>query len=388
MSDQNQNDTPPPVVVTAPAPQAVTPASNQNLILGIVMGAVVLLLLLLVISQQFGKNDSTSEDQELIEQKRRLDELKERNDRLSAAGGLSMGVAPNELANKIKADTDQLLSLVAAGQANLDRLRDLDQTVGSLNRTNQAMQAEIDRARGAAARIAQLEAELKRKEGSISRIEADSLRNQITRLQADRDALNAQIQQMLASQGDQIDRNVYIAVKNERDDLLAENQRQRAEIQRLRELIDGARLFVKKDNLSPRAKALFRELERINEEDHRALQQTYRRIETQFNANVKEAITFPTGQSTVAREHEAHLKDVTVAAPANSFFLVVGYASKSGDSVSNQALSSKRATRVATMVNYLKKQGQEVQAVYLGETKRFGPTDGPNQLCEVWEIRP
>ena len=75
-------------------------------------------------------------------------------------------------------------------------------------------------------------------------------------------------------------------------------------------------------------------------------------------------------------------------APGNSFFLVVGYASTSGDSQTNEELFSKRATRVASMVNYLKKEGQGVQAVYLGEGTRFGPEDAPNQVCEVWQIRP
>jgi len=47
MAEENQD-------YQAPAP--VTPASNQNLIVGIVMGAVVLLLLLLVITQHFNKD--------------------------------------------------------------------------------------------------------------------------------------------------------------------------------------------------------------------------------------------------------------------------------------------------------------------------------------------
>ena len=79
---------------------------------------------------------------------------------------------------------------------------------------------------------------------------------------------------------------------------------------------------------------------------------------------------------------------MALQAPENTFFLVVGYASPSGDSKTNEKLSSSRATRVASMVNYLKKSGQAVQAVYLGEGNRFGPTDGPNQVCEVWAIRP
>ena len=70
------------------------------------------------------------------------------------------------------------------------------------------------------------------------------------------------------------------------------------------------------------------------------------------------------------------------------YFLVVGYASKTGDAASNQKLSARRATAVASIVNQLKKSGQEVRAVYLGQTDRFSRSvNAENQLCEVWRIR-
>ncbi|MGE9271436.1 MAG: hypothetical protein ACQKBU_11590, partial [Verrucomicrobiales bacterium] len=55
----------------------------------------------------------------------------------------------------------------------------------------------------------------------------------------------------------------------------------------------------------------------------------------------------------------------------------------------NQTLSSARATAVARELDTLKREGQKVQAVYLGQTKRFGK-DSPleNQRVEIWQIVP
>ncbi len=118
------------------------------------------------------------------------------------------------------------------------------------------------------------------------------------------------------------------------------------------------------------------------------MENAYARIETEFNAKVVESARFATNSADLKKEHESHIKEVTLEANPNSFFLVVGYASTIGDVKNNRDLSERRSKRVASTVNYLKKSKQEVQAVFLGETNRFGPEDLPNQVCEIWEIRP
>ena len=73
---------------------------------------------------------------------------------------------------------------------------------------------------------------------------------------------------------------------------------------------------------------------------------------------------------------------------AKSFFLVVGYASTTGDAASNYGLSAKRATVTAGVIQKLKAEGQAVKAVYIGQTDRFSKTKpADNQVCEVWEIK-
>ena len=224
--------------------------------------------------------------------------------------------------------------------------------------------------------------------GMVSKAQSDSLRDELALAKNELDRLQSELNQLSAKQGTMVDANAYALLKSEVDQLRQDNALLRAENQRLITELAGAKLFVDKDDLSPRAVALYRELKRIEGEDHRARRQTYTLIDTQLKAGVGEAITFRTGKADIALEHEAHIKELASLAPANTFFLVVGYASPSGDSKTNEELSSQRATRVASMVNYLKKEGQAVQAVYLGEGNRFGPDDAPNQVCEIWQIRP
>ena len=143
-----------------------------------------------------------------------------------------------------------------------------------------------------------------------------------------------------------------------------------------------------RENLAPAAQKLFGELVRLEGNNPTALKRAYERIGQSLNARVVEEATFKTGSAALAMEHEDHIQASSRQAPGNAFFLVVGYDSKSGGSKSNRELSAKRATTVASVVNVLKQAGQGVQAVYLGETNRFGANDAPNQVCEIWEIRP
>ncbi len=374
-----------------PQPQ-VTPASNQNLIVGIIMGAVVLLLLLLVISQQFNKNSLPKENKELAQLKQDISEREARSEalRYSGIGGISQN--PDALISQIKSDTDALGRLLNASASDAAMLRTAQDNAAAMSRRNTDLQNQLRQYQAAASRVAGLESELANLRqalaGSVDKSSADSLREQLSLARLERDRLQNELAQLRNSQGNMVDRNTHALTLAEVQELRDANASLRAENQRLLADSAGNKLFVTKDNLSPRAVALYRELKRIEAEDYRARPQTYNRIDSQLNASVGGSVTFSTGKANIAREHEARLKDMALAAPENSFFLVVGYASPSGDSMSNQELSSQRATRVASMVNYLKKKGQAVQAVYLGEGNRFGPKDGPNQVCEVWEIRP
>ena len=369
-------------------PTQATPASNQNLILGIIMGAVVLLLLLLVISQQFNKKENS----ELTQLKKEISAREARSEALRYPGINSVIHNPDALISQIKSDTDALGRLINASASDAAMLRTAQDNAAAMSRRNSDLENQLRQYQAAAARLPGLESELNTARqnlaDSIDKTTADSLREQLSLARLERDQLQNELNSLRDNQGSMIDRNTHALTLSELQELKNANTTLRAENQRLLASSAGDKLFVTKDDLSPRAVALYRELKQIEADDHRSRTQSYDRISSQFKARVGSAITFATGKADIAREHETRLKDMALAAAENSFFLVVGYASPSGDSLSNQELSSQRATRVASMVNYLKKKGQAVQAVYLGEGNRFGAQDGPNQVCEVWEIRP
>ncbi|MBR9758760.1 OmpA family protein [bacterium] len=383
---EGQQD-PPPATTSAPA---ATPTSNQNLILGIVMGAVVLLLLLLVITQQFGGQGDETNDPKVTEMQRESAELKAKIALMASTSGNNQ--TTTLLVEGIKRDVGTLGAIVEQNQQNVLALKDSQATVQGLTRQLADLQRRDKLNGDATARVAGLEAQVKdltaKLDGAVDQATLTALRDQLKASKALSLQLQEELTALEAKSARMIDDNQHTAVRAELDECLAENILLKLELQKLRTKLDGARLFVTRENLSPKAQKFFRELERLEGIDRDGLEQAYERIKKEFNAHVVETAAFAAGSPDLKQEHEAHIKGVTVESNPNSFFLVVGYASKTGDIKSNRDLSERRSKRVASTVNYLKQNSQEVQAVYLGETDRFGEKAQPNQICEVWEIRP
>lgn len=377
-----------------PQSQEKTPSSssNQNLIIGIVMGAVVLLLILLVISQQMGQSGGKPENSELAELRDKIEEERRLNEKLRLSGLPGASLDPEALVSQIKADTEALARLANKSAGDAAMLRTARADASALRRMNEDLRTELEQNRAAAAQVEDLKRQLKQARDSsqrmVSQSQFDQIKSELDLVKANRNRLQDELTDLRGQQQNMVDGNTYALLKSELEELRETNRTLRIENQRLITELNGAKLFVTKEDLSPKAVALYRGLKAIEDEDHRRRREIYDTFAQQLKAEVQESISFKTGSAAIAREHETHLKAVTSDAPANSFFLVVGYASPSGDSQTNEELSSKRATRVASMVNYLKKEGQAVQAVYLGEGTRFGPEDAPNQVCEVWEIQP
>ncbi|MDA7888474.1 OmpA family protein [Akkermansiaceae bacterium] len=374
-----------PTPATSPATEA-TPASNQNLILGIVMGAVVLLLLLLVITQQFGDQGDKTKDPKIVEMQKELAEMKAENTFMATT--LPNNQTANLLVEEIKRDVATLGAIVEKGQNNLVALKDSQATVQSLSRQLAELQRQNDLNNDAAARVAGLEAQLKSLEGAVDQETMNALRDQLIASKAKQDQLTKALSDLESKSTGMVDANRFIAVQEERDEVIKENSLLRREVQELRTKLDGAKLFVSRENLHPKAQALFRELERLEGSDRTALETAYLGINKTFNAQVVVTTTFKTGSAELSKKIEDHLAELTKLADPNNFYLIVGYASKTGDVKSNRALSEQRATRVAATANHYKLQNQQVQAVYLGETNRFSPDPLPNQICEIWSIRP
>ena len=172
-------------------------------------------------------------------------------------------------------------------------------------------------------------------------------------------------------------------------ELTRENEELRRQLQALQTDVDFAKLFVSSsDTLPAYAQALYNELKSLEGSSESGLSQAYARINKDLNAYNLQQVRFATGSSSLNFQDQTMVKGKVDTTSPGDYFLVVGYASKTGDAASNQKLSARRATAVASIVNQLKKSGQEVRAVYLGQTDRFSRSvNAENQLCEVWRIR-
>ncbi|MFT6182306.1 MAG: mannitol-specific phosphotransferase system IIBC component, partial [Akkermansiaceae bacterium] len=158
----------------------VTPASNQNLIIGIVMGAVVLLLLLLVISRQMHKNEESKESKELTQIKQEINERKARSEALHYADIAGVTQNPDALISQIKSDTEALGRLVNASASDAAMLRTAQDRASAMSRRNTDLENQLRQDQAAASRVAGLEAELARARqslaGAVDKGSADSLR--------------------------------------------------------------------------------------------------------------------------------------------------------------------------------------------------------------------
>lgn len=172
-------------------------------------------------------------------------------------------------------------------------------------------------------------------------------------------------------------------------ELTRENEELRRQLQALQTDVDFAKLFVSSSETLPvYAQALYNELKNLEGSSESGLSQAYARINKDLSAYNLQQVRFATGSSSLNFQDQTMVKGKVDTTSPGDYFLVVGYASKTGDAASNQKLSARRATAVASIVNQLKKSGQEVRAVYLGQTDRFSRSvNAENQLCEVWRIR-
>jgi hypothetical protein len=368
---------------------AVTPASNQNLIIGLVMGAAILLLLFLVFNNQNSNNQGGSESQRMVELQERLDDLKDAertqqlvgNQQNFGSGTNNYGVDPLKLAEEISIEANTLAGMI-----------------GNFAKSIQEKEALLQTARDREALLNSRVQDLQRKNLELNELamEATTLRKELESLRTLYDNAQRQIEELrkrpdlatveeLRRQNEEL-RARLLALS----DLERENSELREEVRRLRALNDRSRLFVENaDALPAIAQRLFRELQRLENYEPAQLPDQYARIESALGAKPLRSINFATGSAQLTSEKISIIKNDLRETHPGAFLLVVGYASTTGDQAANRTLSSNRATAVASQVNLDKKNTQEVKAVFLAETNRFSKELAPpNQICEIWEIRP
>ena len=364
----------------------VTPASNQNLIIGLIMGAAILLLLFLVVTTQNNNSNDNSSSSEVTELKERLAEIKRKDNATvvnqNIGGGTSSyGIDPMKLAEQISLEANQLAGLVGEFSSTMTQKDALLQTARDtetlLNRRIQDLERQRNDLSSSAA------------EANKTRQDLEALRTLYANAQRQNEELRkrpdiATVEE-IRRQNDELRARLLSFA-----DLDEENTKLRAEVRRLQALLDRSTLFVEDTGKLPAtAQLLFRELQRLEDFEPAQLADQYTRIEMEINAKPLRSINFATGSSELTPEKVSIIKNDLADTHPGAFLLVVGYASIPGDQDSNRILSSDRATAVASQVNFDKKGTQDVRAVFLSETNRFSKEQPTlNQICEVWEIRP
>ena len=413
--DPSSAELQPNYVAVAPAPRSGGAALTTALIVLIVALLFIMLIFSLNGNDLFKKGGS--ED---------ISHLQTRNSQLRAdtnAARQAQGLAAypegansaRNMADRLQRDATSLASLTSQWEKELARkdeeLRKIENELAARAQNSQQLYAQISelQARLASAGTAEAQLSSLQNDLQIARNQADALRQQLADFQSrptneqlallnqELDAsvsrvkeLEIQIDALLEAQKNNIERTKYDELVAELEKLRPQVNSQRYEIQRLRALQDRTRLFSDSyKDLPVQAATLFLRLRNLEDTNPQQLAAAYQTIGTSLNARIVHRQTFAEGSSQVPFAREAVIGEaISQSKGSDSFYLVVGYASKTGDKASNRELSAKRSTTVASMVDVLKDSGQQVKAVYLGETKRFSATENQaNQICEVWEIK-
>ena len=177
----------------------VTPpsSSNQNIVMGIVMGAAVLLLLVLIITKKFNISGNNMTDPAVAELRKELDAQKKKSDQLRFAG---ISEDSKALAFQIKNDTDALARLVNSSASDAAALRAAQADASVLAATNAELRIERDQYRINANRAMELQNQLEvarqASNGMISKSEYDQLRTKLEATMAENKNLRNQISEM------------------------------------------------------------------------------------------------------------------------------------------------------------------------------------------------
>lgn len=404
------------------APQPGTPArqAGSQLTTALIVIIVVLLFVMLLLTMNgkiFQPSGTSGSD---------VATLKSRNAQLRAevnAERAGRGLPPlpedasaaRTMAERIQRDATSLAAMTSQWQTELEKkdeaLRAREGEIAGHTQNAQrlyarinALQSKLDKQAGAADQAVRLGNDLKIAQNQITAYQKQIAEFQGRPTTEDQAKLRKQLNESIEAQNKlqlRIDKLVAEAkdtvAKKLHDDLAAELaqvkplvNKQRYEIQALRAQLDRAKLFIESaKDLPAEASRLFAKLKTLEDTNEQQLKAAYKNIETTLGARVIHRQSFATGSARINFDRESILRDIiSSSGDSGAYFLVVGYASKSGGKEQNRELSSQRATTVASVVNVLKATGQEVRAVYLGDTDRFSKTDETaNQICEVWEIK-
>lgn len=140
------------------------------------------------------------------------------------------------------------------------------------------------------------------------------------------------------------------------------------------------------EDLGEKRQNLVKEIREMDSLSGDGLASRYKEIEGELGAISKNRIHFASGKTTPRTNEITLIDQIANSSNGESEFLVVGFADQSGTVEGNRSISSKRALYVAERLG-AKVGNARVQAIYLGQTARFG-SRYENRVVEIWEIMP
>lgn len=403
MSD-NPQQTPPSTPPSTPSHSSAHP------LLLMIVGVLFVVLLIVLIPRLSGSRQEILDLGRLKTEKETLVNRERERLGLSPIGsGSSIGAS--QLAEKVSSDSNRLATLILELQNRVtksehdilekeEELKASQTSQRSLLKSIDQLEQELLALRNSSAEANSLQQKVTSLEELLSltrRQLAESpsegslkqLQQQLTSTQSERDSYQQQLRELQSQANSLVDPEEINRIKEALAKLTPENRRLRYELQKVRAQLDKGLFVESADELTPAAKKLYTELSQIEGTSQDDRIRTYDRLNRELRASVIETVSFPTGESQINFEKVDNLRKTLQSSRPKSFFLVVGYASKTGGIDINRKLSSKRATVVSSVVNSQKETSQSVQGVFLGQTDRFSSSNaGANQICEIWEIRP
>lgn len=370
---RNEVQAPKPVVSTAVA----------------MMFVIIALLAVLMVLGLRGKLPGTSvPTAELTQLQAEANALRDQLNRERMAIGLrpleSSGEPVDEIAARLKRDADTMVAMAGSMEAMLiekDAL--ISATNADLISAKQSLQA-------LAAESARLQAELQR--ALVSSSEVDVLRSEVGSLKSQREALAnelANVRAQLAAKGEGVPAEKLADAERQLEETRKAKDFFEARVAELERQLSQARLFASNENeLLPAAVKLFRSLRDLENKTDSEIATAYSSLGASIGVNVLHTLNFETGSSELTPDNQNQIRDLVGEIPDGDLVLVIGYASETGNVDNNRTLSSARATAAAQLFTDVKRPGQQVQAVYLGQTDRFSSRiPERNQIVEIWRIR-
>ena len=355
------------------------PSMSPNMVLAFVIVALVGVLIVMGLRGGFGSGALGSSDVTQLQAEANAIRSQLNRERMS------MGLRPlesgsesaDDIAARLKKDADTMAALATS----------LESMLGEKDAVIAAKSSELLRSeqlrQSLAAESSRLQGELQR--ALVSGSEAERLRREFDLLKSQRDALTEE----LAAKGNSVASNEFDELQRRLEEALRAKDFFENRVKELEADLAKARLFASSESeLMPAAVELFRSLRELENRPDSDLTTAYSSLGVKLGANVLHTLAFPTGTSALTPDDEEIIARLGAEIPDGDLMLVIGYASETGNVDGNRTLSSDRATAVAQKFSSIKRPGQLVQAVYLGQTDRFSSRiPERNQLCEIWHIR-